>query len=80
MNIRRTGPALLAAGLAIGTSAGLVSLSAATAGAATSSARYVCSGTAKSPGLLAGTYSSVVVRGVCAVNGGPAVVTGHVTI
>jgi hypothetical protein len=33
---------------------------------------HVCSGTAKSPGSLAGTFSFVVVHGVCAVNAGPA--------
>jgi hypothetical protein len=33
---------------------------------------HVCSGTAMSPGSLAGTFSYVLVRGVCAVNAGPA--------
>jgi hypothetical protein len=87
VNIRRTASALAAAGLAIGTSAGLVSLGAVAANAATSSAKaasatssYVCSGSLKSPGTLAGTYSTVLVRGVCLVNSGPAVVTGHVVI
>lgn len=80
MNIRRTASALAAAGLAIGASAGLVSLGAVAASAATSSGSYVCSGTVRSPGTLAGTYSSVLVRGVCLVNAGPAVVRGHVTV
>ena len=40
-----------------------------------------CSGTLKSPGVLArGTYSSVEVTGVCAVKAGQVVVTGNVTV
>jgi hypothetical protein len=40
-----------------------------------------CSGTSDSPGVLAGTYSSnVVVSGFCAVNAGPAVVNGNLTV
>jgi hypothetical protein len=33
---------------------------------------YTCSGTAKAPGTLTGTHSSVVVSGACEVNAGPA--------
>jgi hypothetical protein len=40
-----------------------------------------CSGTPTAPGVLTGTYtSSVVVRGACEVNAGPAVVNGDLTI
>jgi len=49
--------------------------------AVSSAGPRVCSGTFSSPGVLAGTYwTNVVVRGVCAVNGGPAVVHGDVTV
>ena len=41
----------------------------------------VCTGTPTAPGTLAGgTYASVEVKGVCAVDGGQAVVTGNVTL
>ncbi len=41
----------------------------------------VCTGTPAAPGTLAGgTYASVEVKGVCAVDGGQAVVTGNVTL
>ncbi len=43
-------------------------------------AAFTCSGTFDAPGTLAGTYSSVLVTGVCFVNGGPAVVTGNVVV
>jgi hypothetical protein len=47
------------------------------AGAATTT----CAGTPTAPGVLSGTVtSSVVVRGVCFVNSGPAVVNGDVTV
>jgi hypothetical protein len=40
-----------------------------------------CSGTAKAPGVLTGTHpGNVLVKGVCEVNAGPAVVKGNVTI
>lgn len=40
-----------------------------------------CTGTFASPGVLAGTYhSNVVINGVCAVNGGPALVFGSLTV
>jgi hypothetical protein len=42
---------------------------------------HTCKGTQKAPGVLTGTYrSNVVVKGVCEVNAGPAVVRGNVTI
>jgi hypothetical protein len=40
-----------------------------------------CTGTAKAPGVLTGTYhGNVTVKGVCEVNAGPAVVKGNLTI
>jgi hypothetical protein len=46
------------------------------AAAATSGggAVHVCTGTATAPGTLAGTYSNVVIKGVCFVNGGVATI------
>jgi hypothetical protein len=41
---------------------------------------YTCSGTATSPGVLAGAHGSVDVTGVCFVDAGPAVVHGTLTI
>ena len=41
---------------------------------------YVCSGTARSPGVLAGNFARVLVRGRCVVNAGPAYVRGPLTI
>lgn len=41
---------------------------------------HVCSGTARSPGTLAGTYTAVAIHGVCAVNAGPALVRGDLTV
>jgi hypothetical protein len=41
---------------------------------------YVCSGTARTPGVLSGTFDNVLVQGVCAVPAGPAVVNGSVTV
>jgi len=52
----------------------------AAAGAATTGTA-TCSGTPTAPGVLTGTVtSSVVVKGVCFVNSGPAVVNGDVTV
>jgi hypothetical protein len=48
--------------------------SAAVAAAGGDSAVHVCTGTATAPGTLAGTYSNVVIKGVCFVNGGVATV------
>jgi hypothetical protein len=56
---------------------------AATASGAPSAAKahtYTCKGTLKAPGTLAGTRSSVVVRGVCEVNAGPALVRHNLVI
>jgi hypothetical protein len=51
------------------------------AGAAVASGTATCSGTPTAPGVLKGTYqSSVVVKGACEVNAGPAVVNGDLTI
>ena len=59
---------------------GLLGLSGGASGAATPVA-FTCTGTSASPGPLpAGTYSSVTVTGVCAVNDGQVVVTGDVTV
>ncbi len=44
------------------------------ASASSAAPRFTCPGNAKQPGVLAGTYSDVVVRGVCVVNSGPAYV------
>lgn len=41
---------------------------------------HSCSGTFTSPGVLAGRFESVVVKGVCAVNGGAAIVEGDLTV
>lgn len=41
---------------------------------------HVCSGTFTSPGVLAGTFASVLVRGACEVNGGLATVDGNLTV
>jgi len=41
---------------------------------------YICSGTPKSPGVLAGRHFSVVVRGACVVSSGPAWVRGNVVV
>src|SRR6185437_15309090 len=40
-----------------------------------------CTGSFESPGVLAGTYSSnVTVTGVCAVNAGPSLIKGKLTL
>ena len=41
---------------------------------------FTCSGTPRSPGVLAGRFSSVVVVGTCVVNAGPASVRGNVIV
>jgi hypothetical protein len=42
---------------------------------------HVCTGTATAPGVLTGSYpGNVIVKGVCAVNAGPAVVKGNLAI
>jgi len=50
------------------------------AGAAVTGGSATCSGTPTAPGVLTGTHGSVVVRGACEVNAGPAVVKGNLTI
>jgi hypothetical protein len=50
------------------------------AGAATTGSSATCSGTPSAPGVLKGTHSSVVVKGACFVNAGPAVVNGDLTV
>src|SRR5918911_4910784 len=42
-------------------------------------ARESCSGTEGSPGVISGTYSNLVIQGVCVVGGG-ATVSGNVTL
>jgi hypothetical protein len=79
MRVHRRLSMLLASVLVIGT-AGLL------AGAGTASAsqagpgRFACAGTPRSPGILVGTYSSVVVRGVCEVSAGAAQVEGSLVV
>lgn len=64
--------------IAIGT---LAVLAVAVVPASATSGPRVCSGTFASPGVLAGTYwSNVVVRGACAVNGGPARIQGDLIV
>ncbi len=41
---------------------------------------HVCSGTPTAPGVLAGSFGSVEVSGICFVNGGAAVVHGSLTV
>jgi hypothetical protein len=41
---------------------------------------HVCSGTSRAPGTLAGTYPAVEIHGVCAVNGGRALIRGDLTV
>jgi hypothetical protein len=64
---------VLASGQAVATAAS-------NAPASSSSSTYTCSGTAKAPGTLTGTHSSVVVRGVCEVNAGPAHVVHNLVV
>jgi hypothetical protein len=48
---------------------------------ASAAGTHTCSGTLKSPGLLVGNYSGdVVIKGACAVNGGPVRVVGDLTV
>jgi hypothetical protein len=63
------------------TALGGTGIAAAAPAATGAAAATVCSGTSSAPGTLAGgTYTAVEVKGVCAVNGGQAVVTGNVTL
>ncbi|MGO9500518.1 MAG: hypothetical protein ACLPUO_02780 [Streptosporangiaceae bacterium] len=68
-------------GLVLGVlTGGLAVASASVARTGASVSSHTCSGTAKAPGTLAGTYSQVVVSGVCAVNGGRARVRHNLVI
>jgi hypothetical protein len=69
--------ALVAGVLASGQAVASAAPGARASGSATT---YTCSGTAKAPGTLTGTHSSVVVRGVCEVNAGPARVLHNLVI
>ncbi len=51
------------------------------ASASASAQNGTCSGTPGSPGVLAGTYTgNVTIQGACAVNAGPALVKGNLTV
>jgi hypothetical protein len=64
-------PALALSGLMLG----------AAPAAAHAMAAHTCTGTLAAPGLLAGNYpGNVVINGVCAVDGGAAVVNGNLTL
>jgi hypothetical protein len=69
------------AGAALTLAAGIVAFAPAAGATPTSTGPYVCRGTMHAPGTLAGTFwHGVVVDGLCAVNGGAAVVHGDVTL
>ena len=60
---------------------GLLAAGPVTAAGATVSGTVTCKGSLSSPGVLVGTINSnVVVKGLCAVPAGPAVVAGNVTV
>jgi hypothetical protein len=64
-----------------GLAAALIAVPAVTASASGAVSTKTCSGTPTAPGVLTGTYpGNVVVKGVCAVNAGPAVVRGNLAI
>ena len=73
MRNRRLLSTLLASFLVLASTSLLAGAGIASAAAA-GAPRFTCSGHAKQPGVLAGTYSDVVVRGVCVVNSGSAYV------
>jgi hypothetical protein len=59
----------------------IVLIGGASAASATSPSSATCTGTSANPGPLpGGTYTSVSVTGICAVNAGQVVVTGDVTV
>jgi hypothetical protein len=61
--------------------AALVAVPAVAASASGAIGTKTCSGTVTAPGVLTGTYpGNVIVKGVCAVNAGPAVVKGNLAI
>lgn len=78
--VRRRSRRVLTILASVGLLAGL--LAATTATAAASEGTYTCSGTLNpfAPGVLSGTHGDVRVVGACAVNGGPAVVRGDLTV
>jgi len=60
--------------------AGQVAATASSARPGTSPSAFTCSGTSTVPGTLAGSYSSVTVRGICEVNAGPARVLHNLVV
>jgi hypothetical protein len=61
--------------------AALIAVPAVTASASGAVSTKTCTGTPTAPGVLTGTYpGNVIVKGVCAVNAGPAVVRGNLAI
>jgi hypothetical protein len=73
--LTRTAIATMGAGaLVVGLVAATPSLATAAPGPS------VCTGTADSPGVLAGSFKNVLVEGFCAVDGGAAVVNGNLTL
>jgi hypothetical protein len=68
----------LAAAAAMLGGAGYAAAAPATAMAA--GGTHVCTGSASSPGVLAGTFDNVSIAGVCFVNGGAALVHGNLTV
>jgi hypothetical protein len=72
---------LSAAVAAVGTLAGLMSVVPATAASAAPTwSTHICRGTMHRPGVLAGNYWDVIVRGVCAVNRGPVFVQRNIWV
>lgn len=71
----------LMTGLGLGSLVAALVAAPSMAASAGTAASQTCTGTATAPGVLTGTYSgNVTVHGVCAVNAGPAVITGNLTI
>lgn len=77
--VRRTARRAISILASAGLVAGLLAVTGGTATAA-GAGGYTCTGTFGSPGVLSGTHGDVVIRGVCGVNGGPAVVRGDLTV
>ncbi len=80
MRYRRFLPVLIAIVLTVGTLGLLGAGTASAAPAGGGGGPFTCSGTPRSPGVLAGRFSSVVVAGTCVVNAGPASVRGNVVV
>jgi len=74
---KRLAAAIAAAATVFGT---LAVVPATTATAAPAWSTVVCQGTVKHPGVLIGTYWNVIVRGVCVVNRGPALVERNIWV